>query len=147
MRLSILPLLILLAMPVHAADSIEFRSVDIFLDSNEPVAAWQFRLSDKNSMMKIVGVENGESEVFPDAPYYDRDAVAEGSADRIIVADYSLADEHQLPTGRVRIATLHIMLSGPGKPEFDLQLVTATTWNGDVIDAVISVDSDTGSTP
>jgi hypothetical protein len=39
------------------------------------------------------------------------------------------------------------MLSGAGQPDFDLQLVTATTRNGDVIDAVISLDSDTGSTP
>ena len=147
MRFSVLPLLILLAMPVHASDSVEFRSVDIFLDSSEPVAAWQFRFSEKHSMMTIVGVENGDSEVFPDAPYYDRDAVTNGSADRIIVADLSLAGKHQLPSGRFRIATLHIMLSGPGKPVFDLRLVTATTRSGDVIDAVISLDSDTGSTP
>lgn len=147
MRRAALLLLAMLALPAHASDSVEFRTVDVFLDASEPVAAWQFQLAEKNSMMTIVGVENGFSEVFSAAPYYDRDAVAGGSADRIIVADFSLADENQLPSGRFRIATLHIMLSGAGQPEFDLRLVTATTSGGDVIDAVISLNSDTGSTP
>lgn len=146
MRILIASLLLSLASSVHASESTSFKTIDVYLDSEEPFAAWQFTLADRNSLMRVVGVENGESPVFSATPYYDRDAVASGTADRIIVADFSLAQREQLPSGRVRIATVHVMLAGDGEPDFDLQLVTATTEDGHIVDAVISLESDTGST-
>jgi hypothetical protein len=125
--------------------SIRFAAVDIYLDSTEPVAAWQFELNDRNGVMKIAGVENGESAAFERVPYYDREAVQLGTADRIVVADFSLADASLLPSGRIRIATLHLVLSGADDPAFDLDLVTAVTHNGQLIDASISLESRTGS--
>ena len=105
-----------------------FMPVEVFLTSPEPVAAWQFELKDRNASMKVVGVENGGSDVFQRAPYYDREAVTRGDAHRIVVADYSLAEESGLPSGRVRVATLHLMLDG--EADFELNLVTATTADG-----------------
>ena len=113
-----------------------FVPLAIHLDSPAAVAAWQFELKDRNGVMKVVGVENGGHPAFPRAPYYDREAVARGDAGRIVLADYSLAEEALLPTGGVRLATLHLMLEG--EPDFELRLVTATTPEGDAIDASIS---------
>ena len=113
-----------------------FMPLAIHLDSPAAVAAWQFELKDRNGAMKVVGVENGGHPAFPRTPYYDREAIARGGAERIVVADYSLAEESQLPDGRVRLATLHLMLKG--KPDFELRLVTATTLEGNAIDASIS---------
>lgn len=110
-----------------------FMPVEVFLDSPEPVAAWQFELKDRNASMKVVGVENGGSDVFQRAPYYDREAVTRGDANRIVVADYSLAEENELPSGRVRVATLHLMLDGDA--DFELNLVTANTADGRPIEA------------
>jgi hypothetical protein len=124
-------------------DGRRFAAVDIYLDSAEPVAAWQFEFSSRDS--RIVGVENGESEAFGGTPYYDREAVQLGTADRIIVADYSLAEPNRLPSGRIRIATLHLILSSSGDPEFDLGLVTAVTHGGTAIDASIGLDPRRGS--
>ena len=126
-------------------DRVSFAAVDIYIDSAEPMAAWQFELADRNGSMRIVGVENGESAAFEGVPYYDREAVQLGVADRIIVADFTLAEEARLPSGRIRIATLHLMLTGSGEPDFDLNLVTATTSDGRVIDASISLVPPTGS--
>ncbi len=126
-------------------ESIHFASVDIYLDSAAPFAAWQFELSDQHGVMKVVGVEQGDSDAFQRVPYYDREAVRLGDADRIIVADYSLADIDDLPRGRTRIATIHLMLSGTDGADFDLNLVTATTYAGEVTDARISLDLRTGS--
>lgn len=131
--------------PAVLAQDVRFAAVDIYLDSAEPVAAWQFELSDRRGTMKVVGVEQGESAAFERVPYYDREAVARGQADRIIVADYSLADADELPSGRSRIATLHLMLSGDTDADFDLQLVTATTYDGEAMDARISLAVRTGS--
>lgn len=122
-----------------------FAAVDVYLDSAEPVAAWQFELGDRNGIMKVVGVEQGDSPAYARAPYYDREAVRLGEADRIIVADYSLADVVELPSGRVRVATVHLMLSGGDDADFNVFLVTATTYDGVVTDARISFDVRTGS--
>ena len=112
-----------------------FVPVDIVLDSPEPVAAWQFELSDRHGAIKVVGVENGDSSAFADAPYYDRAATQAGEVERLVVADYSLAGADVLPIGRARIATVHVMVVG----ELDLQLtlVTAATADGRSIDASI----------
>lgn len=120
-----------------SADGPRFVPLAIRLDSPAPVAAWQFELTDRNGAMKVVGVENGGHPAFPRAPYYDREAVARGDAERIVLADYSLTEESLLPIGRVRLATLHLMLEG--KPDFDLRLIAATTPEGNAIDATISL--------
>lgn len=125
--------------------NVRFAAVDIYLDSADPIAAWQFELSDRAGLMKVVGVEQGESPAFERVPYYDREAVRLGDADRLIVADYSLASVDELPSGRARIATIHLMLSGDDDADFNLQLVTATTYDGVVTDAHISLDVRTGS--
>ena len=136
--LQVLALLILLPGIACAEDisSPRFVPLAIHLDSPAPVAAWQFELRDRNGAMQVVGVENGGHPAFPRAPYYDREAVARGDAERIVLADYSLADENMLPSGRVHLATLHLMLEG--KPDFDLRLIAATTPEGDAIDASLS---------
>jgi hypothetical protein len=121
----------------------KFLALDVYLQADEPVAAWQFEFSGQNS--KIVGVENGESGAYDGAPYYDREAVQRGTADRVVVADFSLAAPEALPSGRVRIATLHLILEDAGPPEFDLDLVTAVTPDGAAIDASIALKPRRGS--
>lgn len=128
-----------------AADDVRFASVEMYLDSAEPVAAWQFELADVAGLMRVVGVENGESDAFDGVPYYDREAVRLGTSDRIIIADYSLADLGELPSGRTRITTVHIMLAGDGEPDLRPKLITATRADGSVIDAALSYRLSTGS--
>jgi hypothetical protein len=104
---------------------VRFAALAIFVDSSEPLAAWQFELSDATGAMTVVGVENGDSPAFAEAPHYDLAAVAGDRADRIIVADYSLAEPAALPAGRIRVATVHVRLSGNRAPVFELQLMAA----------------------
>ena len=127
----------LLALSSAAAQDARFVPVEIFLDSAQPVAAWQFELVDRNGRMTVVGVENGASKAFTGAPYYDRPATRAGEVERIVVADYTLADGPALPTGRTRIATVHLMIVG--EADFEVTLVTATTADGQQIDASISL--------
>ena len=122
-----------------------FVPVEVYLESPEPVAAWQFELADRAGAMKVVGIERGGHDAFPHAPYYDRDALASGTAPRIVVADYSLLLGGALPRGRFRLATLHLMLEG--EPDFALRLVTATTPDGAPIDASIALGNAPGDSP
>jgi len=128
-----------------AQDDVRFVAVDIYLTSPAPVAAWQFEFNDTNGLLKIVGVESGDSDAYPRAPYYDREAVQLGTADRIVVADFSMGDDEELPRGRFRIATLHLLLTGVDQPDFELDLVVAATRDGQAIDASISLELPRGN--
>ena len=136
-------LLASLLMTSIAGASPQFLAIDIVIDANQPVAAWQFDLRDNNDHMKVVGLEGGESDAFDRPPYYDRAAVESGSADRIIVASYSLAEPESLPAGQFRLATIHLMLDG-GEPDFELNLIAATAYDGTPIDASIKIVERTG---
>ena len=124
------------AFAAQAAES-RFAALDIYTETIEPLAAFQFELTERHGVMQVVGIENGDNPGFAHAPYYDRDAVQQGSADRIVVASYSLADRSVLPRGRERIATVHVRLRGAIAPEFNLKLIAATDSDGRAIDAAI----------
>ncbi len=129
------------AWPQAADTDVRFAALDIFVESTEPLAAWQFELRESAGRMRVVGVENGESTAFGDAPYYDLEAVSGGTADRIIVADYSLNAAAELPTGRSRIATIHVQLEGTTAPDYVLNLVAAGGASGEPIQASIDFDT------
>jgi len=116
---------------------VRFAALDVHLESAEPVAAWQFELSEAAGRMRVVGVENGDSPAFAKAPYYDRKAVSGGRADRIIVADFSLRPVAELPAGKVRIATVHVRLTGGSEPDYVLRLVTAGDAQGKPVPASV----------
>ena len=127
--------------PKINSGEIRFEAVEIYLESEHPVAAWQFELGESSGRMRVVGIENGDSAAFAGAPYYDFEAVIEGEADRIIVADYSLKPADELPTGRSRIATVHVQLQGPTEPHYVLSLMATGGADGQPIPASIDLDT------
>jgi hypothetical protein len=96
------------AAPATAVPAARFMAVDVFVDSGAmPLAAWQVevKLSDGT---KLAGVEGGDSAgAFAAAPTYDPAALMN---ERVIIAAFSLEDGAKLPTGRVRVARLHVQL-------------------------------------
>ena len=129
-----------LSLPVDGGGA-RFEAVAIYLQSDEPVAAWQFELGESSGQMRVVGIENGDSAAFEGAPYYDLEAVSGGEADRIIVADYSLRPADELPTGRHRVATVHVQLQGFAEPEYNLSLMAAGGADGQPIQASVGFDT------
>jgi hypothetical protein len=132
-----------LAAPQEAAPA-RFAVVDVYVDSAEPLAAWQFELAERGGGMQVVGIEGGDGASFGgEPPFYDRGAVDRGAADRIIVADYSLSPAADLPVGRTRVASVHVRLASAA-PDYDLRLVAAGAADGRPIDAEISFAMRTG---
>ena len=129
------------ALPQSLEIDTRFATLDIYIESAEPLAAWQFELREASGRMRVVGVENGETAAFGEAPYYDLAAVSEGTAERIIVADYSTRQAVELPTGRNRLATIHIQLEGRADPVYVLNLMAAGGANGEPIQAFIDFDT------
>ena len=127
--------LLLLTLSLTANASPQFVALDVIIESPQPLAAWQFELTDLRGLMRVVGIESGDSEAYERAPYYDRDAINAGTADRIVVASFSLERDAELPRGATRVATVHVVVDG-GDGDFELKLITATTSDGRKINAV-----------
>lgn len=113
------------------APQARFEAVDIYVDSGDvPLAAWQFELAAETGDVKIVGVEGGEHPAFAEPPYYDPAALKGG---RIIIAAFSTGAD--LPTGRTRVARIHVRVAGAAVPEYVVKLQTAGSRTGERIEA------------
>ena len=119
-----------------AQPGVRFAPLHIFLDSgSSSLAAYQFELKATAGQIKIVGVEGGRHEAFKEAPYYDPAAPAK---DRIIIAAFSTGGD--LPTGRTRIATIHLQIIGDAEPGYELKLTVAGDADGKEIPAEITFE-------
>ena len=117
--------------------SVRFAALHIMANSGDKsLAAYQFRLKATVGDVKIVGVEGGEHSAFRDAPYYDPKAI---QRERVIVGAFSTGPAGELPSGRTRIATIHVQISGPIAPQYTLSLDTAATADGSPVDVTISL--------
>ena len=113
---------------------VRFVPLQIRIDpGGSPLAAYQFELKAAKGRIRIVGVEGGSDPAFGRAPYYDPAALAQ---DRIVIAAYSL--DGRLPTGPVRVATIHLQVQGDVEPEYELTLDAAADDHGDSISAKIT---------
>ena len=124
-----------------AATAVRFVSLDVLIETPEPLAAWQFELADANGTMRVVGVENGDSAAFREAPYFDLDAVQRGTAERIVVADFNAAPDAELPSGTTRIATVHVRHDERVDPDYQLRLMAAGNAAGEPIAAAIRLET------
>jgi hypothetical protein len=122
---------------------VRFAAVEIWLDTHgEPLAAYQIDFSPNAGDVKIVGVEGSEHAMFAEPPYYDPTAMM---GERVIIADFSTAPGSALPSGKFRIATIHVQITGNVEPEYDVQLDVAATTDGDAIHVDITLNTGTTS--
>lgn len=113
-----------------------FTYVDVYIDSGRsPLAAYQFELTADRGKITIVGVEGGEHTAFTEPPYYDTAALQN---DRIIIAAFDTGDE--LPSGRSRVARIHLMVSTDTPPAYRVELTAAADLDGRRIDAKITLE-------
>ena len=116
--------------------SVRFAPLHIYLDSGDrSLAAYQFELKATAGRIEIVGVECGEHKAFSEAPYYDP---AARTQDRIIIAAFNTGRD--LPTGRTRIATVHLLIKGDVEPQYELDLTVAGDADGEKIPAEITFE-------
>jgi hypothetical protein len=115
-----------------------FSAVDIYVDSKSaPLAAYQIEFAATNGVAKIVGIEGGESTAFHEPPFYDAKAIQH---ERVIIAAFSTAGADKLPSGKTRIATIHLQIVGEQAPQFELKLQVAANPDGNRISADASFE-------
>lgn len=119
---------------------VRFRAVDIYVDSgNTPLAAYQLEFSVTNTVAKIVGIEGGAHPAFREPPYYDPKAIQQ---ERVIIAAFNTDKPENLPTGKTRVATIHIETIGAGNPAYELKLQTAGDSAGNKIQVTAMVQEE-----
>ena len=124
-----------------AAPTVRFDAIDVFvLTGDEPIAAYQLDLKAAKGNVTIVGIEGGDADVFAAPPFYDPVAIQN---DRVIIAYFSTAKVSALPSGKVRIATIHVQITGDVVPEYDAKLTVAATVDGKPIDAELLLETGT----
>lgn len=137
-------LLIVLASGAAADDDLaprtasRFVPVDIYVDSGtDSLAAWQvqFTTSGKGTV-KLVGVEGGAHAAFGSPPAYDPAALEQ---DRVILAAFNTGAD--LPSGRTRVARLHLHVTGT--PQYSIELAAAGDADGRRIEAEASMQEGT----
>ena len=122
-----------------AAIAVRFDAIDVYVQTgNEPIAAYQLDLQAAKGNVTIVGIEGGDADVFAAPPFYDPLAIQN---DRVIIAYFSTANLNALPSGKVRIATIHVQINGDVEPEYDAKLNIAATVDGKPIDAELLLET------
>jgi len=117
------------------AEAVRFEAVDIYVDSGDrPLAAYQFELTAKKGKIAIVGIEGGDHPAFKEPPYYDPAALQN---DRIIIAAFSTRPD--LPKNRIRVARIHVEVTGEVEPEYVVTLTVAASAQGERIPATATV--------
>ncbi len=115
-----------------------FSAVDNYVDSKSaPLAAYQIEFSATNGIARIVGIEGGDSEAFHEPPFYDAKAIQH---ERVIIAAFNTSSADKLPSGKTRIATIHLLIVGDQAPQFSLMLQVAGNPDGNRISADASFE-------
>jgi len=114
-----------------AAVDIRFAAIDVMIDTADaPLAVYQLEIAAKKGDVKIVGIEGSEHEAFRDPPHYDPLAI---QRERVILGAFNTAGAEKLPRGKVRIATIHLQVTGDVEPEFDVKSSVIATVDGEAI--------------
>ncbi|MFN8817688.1 MAG: hypothetical protein ACK5ZV_13230 [bacterium] len=137
------------------ANATEFLAFAVIVHSDEGqrLAAWQVRLEGPEASTRastgapwaLVGVEGAAggpgagaegaagAGVFSEPPRYDAAALA---GDVVVLANYSVKPEAELPTGAVQVATVHVQRSRPtAQGEGVWGAATAGLWRATLVAA------------
>jgi hypothetical protein len=133
--------IVLTLLPAPAAEpaaTTRFQAIHVYLEAQaEPLAAYQIFLRATKGDVKIVGIEGGEPVAFKQPPFYDPKAFQQ---ERVILAAFSTRPKAELPTGKIRVATVHLQVTGDAEPEFETKLQAAANHDGKKISPTISLD-------
>jgi hypothetical protein len=125
------------AQELQPTNTVHFRATGIFVDSKDkPLAAYQLDFT-ASAGAKIIGIEGGEHAAFKEVPFYDPKAMQH---ERVIMGAFSTAKADKLPTGKTRVATIHLLTTGSEPPHYEVRLTASATAGGKKIPAQASAE-------
>lgn len=106
----------------------EFAVYDVFLEPHgEPMAAYQLKISDQNSAVKILSVEGGEHKSYQNPPFFDPKAIQQNV---IKLAAFATDPADALPKRKTRVAALHVEINDDLKPRLVVAIEAAARPGG-----------------
>ena len=119
--------------PQAAETAVRFETVDVFVDTTDKaLAAYQLEFFAGAGDAKIAGIEGGAHPAFATPPYYDPKAMQQ---DRVILGAFTTNEAAALPTGKTRVATIHLQTVVTDPPDFQIRLQAAADADGRTITA------------
>ena len=119
--------------PQAVETAVRFETVDVFVDTTDnALAAYQLEFFAGAGDAKIAGIEGGAHPAFATPPYYDPKAMQQ---DRVILGAFTTDEAAALPTGKTRVATIHLQTVGTDPPDFQIRLQAAADADGRTITA------------
>jgi hypothetical protein len=113
--------------------AVGFETVDVFVNTTDhALAAYQLEFFAASGEVRITGIEGGAHPAFAAPPYYDPKAMQQ---DRVILGAFTTDAATALPTGRTRVATIHLQTIGAGPKDFEIRLQAAADAAGRTIAA------------
>lgn len=130
-----------------ADGGVRFAAVHVIVDAGEEsLGAYQIDVRAVGGDVKVVGVEGATADeggkrasAFARAPYYDPKAMM---GERVVIGDFSLHEG--LPSGRVRVATVHVRIAGDRPARFEARVMAAADGEGQRIEATVTTELVTG---
>lgn len=110
----------------------QFQPLEVYIESDRAVAAYQVEIRVVGGTAAFVGVEGGEAP-FDDAPFYDPKALLD---QRIVIA--ALSTDSALTPGRHRVATVHVREVGNGA-RYQIRLQAAADANAARVKGQVSI--------
>ena len=122
-----------------ARPALSFHAVPVEITCAAPLAVYQITIAAPPDTVRIVGIEGGTAEPFRAPPHYDPRAMMH---ETVIIGAFSTRPAHELPSGTVRVATLHLEVRGDPLPDFDVTLDAAAGADGADLDATVTLLQD-----
>jgi len=109
-----------------------FVAVDVYVEAGDrKLAAWQIEIN-TDDRAAIVGVEGGAGDAYRDPPTYDPKALQGG---KLVLAALTTGPA---PSGRVRVARIHVMETE--KCELEVRLIAAATTGGERFEPKVKLE-------
>ena len=130
------------AVPAPAAADdlpLRFLAVDVMIETkDQPLAVYQLEFAATKGDVKIAGIEGSAHEAFREPPHFDPQAMQQN---RVIIAAFNTAGADKLPRGSIRIATIHLQVTGHVEPVFEVKPSVIATVDGQRIEAAVTVET------
>jgi hypothetical protein len=107
------------------AGTSRFEAVEIYVDAGDHgLGAYQLEFWSVSKGIRISGIEGGEKP-FSDPPHYDPKAL---QRERVVIAAFTLISGEG--RGSVRVATVHLQVTGNASPDYRVRIITAADSEG-----------------
>lgn len=113
---------------VRAQTAPRFQAIDVWVESDLPLVAYQIEVRASVSAARVVGIEGGEGPPYAEPPFYDPAAMR---GERVVLGAFTTSPD--APNGRFRVARIHMQEPAGEETDYKATVVTAAAPGGETL--------------